>query len=341
MGLASLMVRLGLDASGYNAGWRQAEGVATRAATNIKSRLAGMFSVAMFTAAAKAVIGWADNIQDLSDDLGISTRTLQEWQYAAAGTRATLEDFTRAYEYLAKANPSMSSAQVEAEFLRIAEAFKKGEITLGEMENLLGRGAGKLAGPFANGLKDVANEAGRLGAILSEDQIKAMGEVSDMWEKLLLNAKAYFSFVILGIIDLVTETGIVLGALKMWKGGWDAMTVEYMRLKNEQAKAEQAREEARRNEQEAREREKQQQKFVTSLRAKPAIFDANAEKAPTSATTIEQSRKWMLGSTTSNQQIGAFNAAQPILITETKEQTRQLKKIADNTDALKKEWDNS
>jgi hypothetical protein len=323
MGLASLMVRLGLDASGYNAGWRQAEGVATRAATNIKSRLAGMFSVAMFTAAAKAVIGWADNIQDLSDDLGISTRTLQEWQYAAAGTRATLEDFARAYEYLAKANPSMSSAQVEAEFLRIAEAFKKGEITLGEMENLLGRGAGKLAGPFANGLKDVANEAGRLGAILSEDQIKAMGEVSDMWEKLLLKAKAYFSFVILGIIDLVTETGIFLGALKMWKGGWDAMTTEYMRLKNEQAKAEQASEEARRKEQEAREREKQQQKSDT--------------KAPITETTIEQTRKWLLSGTTSNQQIGAFNAAQPILVAETKEQTRQLKKIADNTEKLKEE----
>jgi hypothetical protein len=45
----------------------------------------------------------------------------------------------------------------------------------------------------------------------------------------------------------------------------------------------------------------------------------------------------MLGSTTSNQQIGAFNAAQPILVTETKEQTRQLKKIADNTEKLKEE----
>jgi hypothetical protein len=79
------------------------------------------------------------------------------------------------------------------------------------------------------------------------------------------------------------------------------------------------------------------QKFVTSLRAKPAIFDANAEKAPTSETTIEQTRKWLLSGTTSNQQIGAFNAAQPILVTETKEQTRQLKKIADNTEKLKEE----
>jgi hypothetical protein len=67
------------------------------------------------------------------------------------------------------------------------------------------------------------------------------------------------------------------------------------------------------------------------------MFNTSADKAATSETTIEQSRKWMLGSTTSNQQIGAFNAAQPILVTETKEQTRQLKKIADNTEKLKEE----
>lgn len=65
------------------------------------------------------------------------------------------------------------------------------------------------------------------------------------------------------------------------------------------------------------------------------------EPDATSQTTIEQTRKWLLSGTTSNQQIGAFNAAQPILVTETKEQTRQLKKIAENTDALKREWDNS
>lgn len=335
MGLASLMVRLGLDATNYNIGLKRAETASTKFAGMVKSQFAGVFAIGALTAYAKSITSFASNIQDMANRTQLSAETLQEWNYAAEQTGTNLETIVRGYEYLARSNPTKTNQEVLRQFYELSRLVKEGAISneLGYVTKLLGRGGGELIPMFREGFQDIGEDARRLGIIMENDVIAKLDAFADKMVELKnrLRGPAGTAIATAGsfLADVVNKASAsfatpfaFFGALSSGASMKDAARIARDQIYGPEAKAE-------------------MQKFVTSLRAKPAIFDANAEKAPTSETTIEQTRKWLLSGTTSNQQIGAFNAAQPILITETKEQTRQLKKIADNTDALKKEWDNS
>jgi len=330
MGMAAIMVRLGLDASGFKLGMKQAESSASRLGAALKSRLAAYFSVGAVAMATKSVVSWADKIKDLSDDLGISTRTLQEWEYAAAGTRATIDDFTRAFDFLAKANPQMTTAQIEKEFVRIAEAFRNGEMTLGELEIALGRSSGVLAGPFTNGLKAATEAAAAFNAVLSDDQLDALANASDEWDKFSLKARVFFAEVIAGSIKAIRYIGFFAQSLKKWKGGFPAMAQELTRLMAGESAREAEQEEKREAEKAARAAERPGEKGKKEA-------DKEAKAKPETETTTTTKSEWLIGTANQLQQVGAFMGVQPILLTETKEQTKVLKKIEANTASVKEE----
>ncbi len=333
MGLASLMVRLGLDATSYNIGLKRAESAATAFGSRIKAQLGALFSVAALSAFTKAVIDWADKLQDASEDLRISTTTLQEWEQAAVGTRATLDDMIRAYEYLSKQHKELNRDEIFRLFYKLAEQFRTGQIGLAKLNEEFGRGAAILAGPFSKGLLEAADNAKKLHQILAPEQINNIAKVADAWDRAKLSMKAYGAQALSNPFNarnapgIGTQLGMLWRAVRTAQGttafSFGDMWERYNRMFSEYK----ANSVANR---------------IPQYWPEPGVDRApGVTKAPTSETTIEQTRKWLLSGTTSNQQIGAFNAAQPILVTETKEQTRQLKKIAENTDALKKEWDNS
>lgn len=334
MGLASLIVRLGLDATNYNVGMKRAESATAKFSSVIKSQLAGVFAVGAITAYAKSLTNFASHIQDITKRTQLSAETIQEWNYAAEQTGTNLDTIVRGYEYMARMNPKLTNDQVLKQFYELSRLVKEGAISneLGYVTKLLGRGGGELIPMFREGFQEIGEDARRLGIIMENDVIAKLDSFADKMVELkarlrgpvgtgLAEAGSFLADVANKAAATVSYASAFLGASTRTSLN-EASKIAFDQAFGSQAKAE-------------------MQKFVTSLRGKPTMFNTSADKAATSETTIEQSRKWMLGSTTSNQQIGAFNAAQPILITETKEQTRQLKKIADNTDALKKEWDNS
>ena len=183
MALASILVKLGLDASGFQTGLKRSESAAIQFGTAVQSRLkgylAGLFSVGMVTAYTKSVIEWADKMQDLSEDFKISTEVLQQWEHAALGTRATVDDFIKSFTFLAKQNKDLNNAEVLTLFNKLAEQFKRGEMSLGQLTEKLGKGAAVLVGPFSNGLQESADELRKMNQLLTGDQVLAISKVAD------------------------------------------------------------------------------------------------------------------------------------------------------------------
>jgi hypothetical protein len=317
MALASILVRLGLDASGYQTGLKRAESAASKFGSFVKSRLAATFTVAAFTAAARAAVQWGDKLRDTSDDLKVSARTLQGWEFAANGTRATLDDVIRGFEYLSKLNPDLAPAQVLEKMNKLADAFKRGELSLGELQKNFGRGAAILAGVFNKGLTESAESAERLNLILSDQQVDALARVSDAWDRATLSAKAYFAQTLVNMAnpEVWSRFFRVMGKAIMQSGGnpttfgtfyGNAIAEERMRA------------------------------FADNQLQGPPVPTGykwpNRETPQTPE--AEAPLAWRLTSPNANalQQVGAFSGAVPTLLAEAKKQTKHLAKIEKNTD---------
>jgi hypothetical protein len=335
MSLASIFVRLGLDASGYQTGLKRAESMTTAwgrtIASNLKGYLGAAFSIGVVTSATRSVLRWADSLQDLSDDLGISTSTLQEWQFAAAGTRATLDDFIKSFQFLAKQRPDLSNEDVLTLFTNTAEQFKRGELTLGQLQERLGRGASVLTGPFKNGLVRAGIAAASLNAILSNDQVKAIADVSDAWEKATLYAKGYFAQTILGITNLEHNlrtkmvsrgaSGLqnIFEGFEAWrKSGFSAWGLLGMSMQSGFGA-----------------KPVPGQGDLLGPPLPPGMVPA---KPSDMVTERDATSRWSGQSVNALQQVGAFIGSQPTLLTEYKEHTRLLRKIADSSDETADAW---
>jgi hypothetical protein len=98
--LHKLVVALGLDATAYELGMKKAEGTAaklgTKIGTGLKGAVAATFGAAALEELVRKHIELAGAIIDTSRELDISTKSLQEWGYAAKrnGVEFTkVEDF--------------------------------------------------------------------------------------------------------------------------------------------------------------------------------------------------------------------------------------------------------
>ena len=98
--IGALRVQLGLDSADFNRGMTEAEVRAYKAgekigrslrgaadtALSLKGALAGIgtaLAVDAFAGAAQRAFDYADSIQDLADRTGATTKTIQEFRYAA------------------------------------------------------------------------------------------------------------------------------------------------------------------------------------------------------------------------------------------------------------------
>lgn len=99
----NLKALLSLNASGFSLGMKRAESQAKAFAKEIKGEFARAFGTAALIAFGAKIVESADHIVDLSAKLGISTKTLQEWGYAAKKNGANLQDVEQFFENLAVA----------------------------------------------------------------------------------------------------------------------------------------------------------------------------------------------------------------------------------------------
>jgi hypothetical protein len=97
MGVLSLLVKLGLDASAFEMGVKRAQSVGEKFGNSFKSavtsKLAGALSVAAIGAFTKNVIQAADQISDLSEQLNLTTDQVQRLQILAGETGVTFDKF--------------------------------------------------------------------------------------------------------------------------------------------------------------------------------------------------------------------------------------------------------
>ncbi len=170
-------------------------------------------AIAVLTALSAAIANcansaaeYADNINTLSVQTGVSARTLQEWDYAAELVDTSLETITSSFSRLEK---SMSSNEAAFQKLGISVTTSSGEMrsaeavfyevidALGNIENkterdqmameIFGRSASELAGVISagsEGLRKYAEEAENLGRIMSQEDLEAANALSDATSRL-------------------------------------------------------------------------------------------------------------------------------------------------------------
>lgn len=184
--------------------------------TKALSTAAAGLLVAIGGAAVKSA-EWADNLNTLSQQTGITTEDLQKMQYASELVDVSVDDIAGSMTKLRKAMVADNKADV---FQQLGVSVRDGtgalrdssdvfyEVLdrLGKVGNeterdalameIFGRSADQLAGIIDDGgaaLKQLGEEAEQLGIILDQDTLDAMNKVNDEIERLKAQAKGEFA----------------------------------------------------------------------------------------------------------------------------------------------------
>jgi hypothetical protein len=238
---------LALDGKQWEAGLRKAETGAGRLASSlnssIKSRLAAAFSVGVIAKLSKDTVDYAGRVNDLSQRLGVSTETLQEFDFAAKQSGTSLEKFTEFMERVGSEREKALSGNEEVieSFARlgvtiedlkgkrvdeltkqIASKVKDADIQkiIAPLRAIGGRGAGELVAAFKSGLEEAGAAAREQNAIISDAVIQQLDEVGDRFTIFGMQLKAGLapaiaavSDVIQAFVDMASKAGAFLGAI--------------------------------------------------------------------------------------------------------------------------------
>lgn len=174
--------------------------------------IAGAAVVGSIATAAVKTAEWADNLLELSNEMGISTDALQKMQYASELVDVSVESMTGA---LARMTRQLASASGEEKIraLGVATREANGELRSGEAifydvltalshvgneterdalaMNIFGKSANELAGIIDDGgakLRALGEEAERNGSIIEGSLVEQMGAFQDKIDQLKASA---------------------------------------------------------------------------------------------------------------------------------------------------------
>lgn len=175
------------------------------------SGMAGQFAAGFGIAAmggqlirtAREVFHFADRIQDLSDRMGVSAETAQEFEYAAQKTGTSLEvvgqsfkaltvaqgqaqagskEYNEAFKLLGISADDLKSKGTEQLFNQLAASIGKGPQGAQQLTaalKLLGRSSEQLLPAFRAGFADLAANAREAGAVIDEEVIRQLDAAAD------------------------------------------------------------------------------------------------------------------------------------------------------------------
>lgn len=228
--IGALRVQLGLDSADFNRGMTEAEVRAYKAgekigrslrgaadtALSLKGALAGLgtaLAVDAFAGAAQRAFDYADSIQDLADRTGATTKTIQEFRYAAQLSGSSVESADAAIEKFARSQglAQAGSATMVKLFASLGITSKDFDTALRQLMDglaklptvqqrnavalqVLGKSAGDLTnllGQGSAGFDELAKRANELGIVLKDDVIANAGGANDKLDtlKMILNAQ--------------------------------------------------------------------------------------------------------------------------------------------------------
>lgn len=190
--MAELKVRATLDGSNYQGGIMRLGGLAD----GLKSRLAAAFTVGAIAGGIRRVMNYADNIEEMSQRVGISTKTLQEWSFAAKQNGADAEKLVGFIERITAAAQDMKNAKGFAALGITPEGMNPESLFASVQAKTRGKGAPEIlaimdslgidirkTGAMMNFLQAdldaAAASANKLGAVMDDAAIRRLAALND------------------------------------------------------------------------------------------------------------------------------------------------------------------
>lgn len=249
MALLSILAKLGLDKTGFDSSLTQAGKQVNRFGSDLKGAIAGAFSVAVITAFAKRTIEAASRISDLAKQLGVSSEAMQEFDFAAKQSGASIDDIATSFKGLARARDEalgdsgskaagaframgisqqeLAASNIEQIFRRIAGVFKTtdfGAQQLVLVQELLGKSGTTLLPMFKDGLTEAGEEARKLGLIIEDEIVSKLDDAGDKVDSLIARSTRpmahAISFVTDRIRDMVDFLDITIGGMGAYIGAF-------------------------------------------------------------------------------------------------------------------------
>lgn len=210
MATLSLIARLGLNKSGFDAGISAATKQVTNLGSDLKGALAGAFSIAAVTAFVRSINEATGRIKDLSEQFGITTEEVQRADFALKQSGLAFEDLGTAMLKIGQSRKEAVEGNKELRdtferykitlqdlrdpqqrnydlIMRIAKAISGMNVTAKEqteIQDLLGAKAGKLA----NVLKDLENT--KPPALFTDQDIDQIDKATKAMAAFKLEAQA-------------------------------------------------------------------------------------------------------------------------------------------------------
>ena len=251
----NLIAKLGLDGKGFQAGLAKANRDTRNFAGGIKRQFVGMFGVAAIGVAIKRATDYADEINNLSRRLGVSSKALQEFNYAANLSGSDLKTVATSLQRVQEAQERLKNGNKQAEesfkrlgfsfdqalqvnpaevFRRAGEQFANQSLSpenFGDIRTLFGAEAGpRNIRIFTEGLADMAKMAQDSGAVLSDAQIQTAADLKDTIAMLKMSFLGPFGQALASLGQVALEAkaqfsaflvGLQMVGTKMQKeGGW-------------------------------------------------------------------------------------------------------------------------
>lgn len=289
--MPSLMATLGLNWSGFRSGSDSAVShaklsgnkISSALGSAITSRLAGLASVAGLEEVMRKTVQYAEQVDDLSKRLGISTDAIQAWDYALKMNGSSIEgsvtffeklamsrkkalegkdEFINSFKALGVTLDDLKTKRLEGIAEQIALAFESGDPQklIADLRELGGRGAGQMAAAFRDGLTGWMKEARETGKIIGEETLDGLNEAADRWKSVWAQIRAAIAPTAAALSNFFT--GAWQGFSTLSKGL--AASLVYgpkygFQLMRDEARREN---EAREREEKRRERRKKQEPFL-------------------------------------------------------------------------------
>ena len=243
MALFSLIAKLGLDKTGFDAGLSAAQSSAMKFGAGLKAQLAAAFSVAALTTYTRSLIEYASRVKDASLRTGASTDALQSLGHAAKMTGSDFETVVRSFKDLSKARQEalddpkskalqvfralgidgekLKSLKLEDLFREIGRAFESqdfGASELAMVTELLGRAGAELLPAFKQGMDELEQQAVEAGVVLGEELLGPLDELGDQFDTLTAQLRGPFAEALVFVLKQANQL------LTTLKAGFEAVT---------------------------------------------------------------------------------------------------------------------
>lgn len=282
--IGALRATLSADTANFEQGMKRAQRQAASSAGAmgksfgvIKAGLAGLvsgLSVGLLTNVIKNALDYAGSLGEISQQIGVTTRDLQVFRYAAGQNGVSTEELDKGLGKLtvtlgqvaagakapAKALDAIGISAKDLAGLDTGQAFRKIADGLSGIEDraqraavevaLFGRTGAKLDTLLAGGsqrINELSAAADKLGIVLSDEQIQRADDTADKLDALktvlsanIAGAVANNSDAILGLANsLVTLINTIPQAIQGWKNmaaAFDAFVYSKLGMEEEAAK---------------------------------------------------------------------------------------------------------